>query len=207
MKPTLDAAVYFDLICPWCFIGKRSLDAARQLLANSDPKVTLRTAWRSVQLIPQTPREGLDFTEFYERRLGGAEAVRRRQGEVRQAAAPYGIEINYQRISRFPNSGLAHRLVSHMRRDGTEALLEALFAAYFIDGRDIGDQYTLLDVAEPHVERSKAAEWLASYDGTPYADRRHPASGVPLFVFNDRVAVSGAQPPNVLHRAMQQALA
>jgi predicted DsbA family dithiol-disulfide isomerase len=133
--------------------------------------------------------------------------VRQRQAQVQDAAARAGLEINLQRIARMPNSADAHRLLAHAYALGSpaqlDALLERLFAAYFLRGEDLGDRATLLQIA---AECGYPAEQLANSlhgDGAPfYGPGAHSSSGVPTFVINQRLALSGAQPPEVLLGAL-----
>jgi hypothetical protein len=112
MRRILNVDVYIDLICPWCLIGKSHLRRALERLAETDPDVDVRVRWHSVQLAPDVAAEGWPFAEFYERRLGGREAAQARQAQVRAAAAQAGVSIDFSRISIFPNSAKAHRLLA-----------------------------------------------------------------------------------------------
>ena len=190
--------VYFDLICPWCWIGKTHLDTARRQLAERQPSVQVQLRWHSVQLIPQTPPQGWPYQAFYEHRLGGPDAVRARRAQVQAAAARAGLTIHHERIAMFPNTWRAHQLLAHAAQqhpEQHEALLDALFEAYFVQGLDLGDERVLTSVAQAHGVDGSAAE---AFDAPPVWALPDGASGVPLFVFNQRQAVSGAQPPEVL---------
>ena len=194
--------VYFDLICPWCWIGKTHLDTARRLLAERQPGVQVQLRWHSVQLIPQVPPQGWPYQAFYEHRLGGPDAVRARRAQVQAAAAMAGLSIHHERIAMFPNTWRAHQLLAfttQQHSDQHEALLNALFEAFFVQGLDIGDSQVLATLAEAHGVDSIEAEAM---DAPPVFALPDGASGVPLFVFNQRQAVSGAQPPEVLLAAM-----
>ncbi|HYP71895.1 MAG TPA: DsbA family protein, partial [Variovorax sp.] len=170
----------------------------------SDPQVQVETRWHSVQLIPQVPPEGLPFAAFYEHRLGSAEAVRARQAQVMAAASDAGADIDFARIAVFPNTAAAHALLARARTqlapEAFEALLQRLFEGYFTRGENLGDATTLAAIAAAHgVALNDAA--LAPTEPGPQA-----VSGVPLFVFNDEIALSGAQPAQVLWSAMRKAL-
>ena len=200
VKPTttVQVDVYFDLICPWCWIGKTHLDMARRLLAERQPGVQVQLRWHSVQLIPQTPPQGWPYQAFYEHRLGGPDAVRARRAQVQAAAAQAGLTIHHERIAVFPNTWRAHQLLAHTAQqhpEQHEALLDALFEAYFVQGLDLGDERVLTSVAQAHGVDGSAAE---AFDAPPVWALPGGTSGVPLFVFNQREAVSGAQPPEVL---------
>jgi predicted DsbA family dithiol-disulfide isomerase len=201
---TLAIEVSFDLICPWCLIGKRHLDTAIGMLREQHPEVAVEVSWRSHPLMPGIPKPGLPYAEFYLQRLGTAEAVTSRQAQVREAARAAGVEIAFDRIKVFPNSLDAHRLVAQAESQGGStlagAVIDALFERYFVRGENIGDagvlaelrsEYGLLpcEVAEPFV---------------PAAARR--VHGVPYFLFNETVAVEGAQRPAWLMEAMLHAL-
>ena len=203
MPRDLRIDVYVELICPWCLIGKRNLARALQELAASDPDLRVAVQWHAVQLIPQVPAEGWPFAEFYLKRLGSPEAVRARQAQVKAAAAQAGVEVDFARIVRFPNTTLAHGLLTLAAQQpvGADAMLERLFAAYFQRGEDIGDRDTLLAIArELGVPADAARDALAK--STPAAPAAG-VSGVPLFVFDGQFSVSGAQPPEVLLSAIR----
>lgn len=210
MNPGLTIDVYFDLICPWCLIGKRHLANALQQLRASRPDLQPRVHWHSFPLLPDTPLDGLPYQEFYERRLGGAQAVAARRAQVREAGRSAGVEFAFEKITVMPNTLAAHRLVNRVAQASddalTERLIDRLFQGYFMDGRDIGNAAVLLAMADEcgipltHCQLSDASG----------PDREQPAhyhvSGVPYYVFNHRLALSGAHPPDVLLRAMLQSL-
>ena len=194
--------VYFDLICPWCWIGKAHLGTARRLLVERQPGVQVQLRWHSVQLIPQVPPQGWPYQAFYEQRLGGPEAVRTRRAQVQAAAARAGLTMQHERIAVFPNTWRAHRLLAFTAQhypDQHEALLDTLFESFFVQGLNIGDSQVLAQLAQAHGVDSTAAE---AFEGPPVWTLPEGASGVPLFVFNQRQAVSGAQPSEVLLSAM-----
>lgn len=211
MNRPLRISVFFDFICPWCLIGKRNLSQALHLFARQHPEITVEMDWIGVQLLPDVPAAGLPFAEFYLHRLGSAAAVRQRQAQVQKAAAAAGIDIDLQRIQRMPNTADAHRLLAHASALGNAAqrdeLLEKLFAAYFTQGQDIGDNATLLSIAQacgyppaPLVNSLRGD--AAPFYGPGVASR----GGVPTFVFNQRLALSGAQAPEVLLGGMLRAI-
>ncbi len=213
MSRTLRIEVYFDFICPWCLIGKRQLERALAQLHASQPEVTVELRWCGVQLLPAVPAAGLPFTQFYLQRLGSAEAVRQRQAQVQQAAAAVGEHIALASISTMPNTADAHRLLEFALDQGgaaqRDALLERLFAAYFHHGEDLGARETLLAIAEACGFARAAAESCLHGDASPFVgqDAGIGAMGVPYFVFDRRVALSGAQPAEVLLGALRKALA
>ncbi|MNM93146.1 DSBA-like thioredoxin domain protein [compost metagenome] len=211
MKQTLSIDVFFDFICPWCLIGQRHLQRALELLRLEQPEVEVDLRWRGVQLLPDMARTGQPFEAFYRKRLGSEEAVRQRQAQVRAAAEAAGVNIDFSRISRMPNTADAHRLLQRAVALGepgrVEALLAELFAAYFQQGKDLGDPVTLLQIAQAcGLSPAQVADCLRG-DASPFigADD-YLGEGVPCFRFNQRQVVSGAQPAEVLLGYMREAL-
>lgn len=211
MQTTLHIDVYVDVICPWCWIGKRHLEKAIATLAQRDVTAAPVLRWHPVQLLPDLPAEGVPFESFYLHRLGSAAAVRARQAQVNAAAAEAGLHIDFSRIPRMPNSALALRLLayaaSHGSRSQASAAIDRLFQAHFLQGYDIGDRATVLDIAQHcGLNLQAVAASLDGPQGTPWSPGNAPPSGVPYFVFNGQLALAGAQPPHVLLQAMLQAL-
>lgn len=209
MAATLDIDLYIDLVCPWCLIGKRQLDQAVLRFEALEPGVAVNLRWHSVQLLPDTPPQGWDFQTFYLKRLGGAEPLRQRQAQVNAAAAGVGLQIDFSGIPRMPNTLLAHQLLAFaatpLSGPAFATLLERLFAAHFHEGRNLGDKATLLDIAtDMGLEHAALQAWWDRGAGQPVA---MDVPGVPFYVFNQRLALSGAQPPDALQYAMQRACA
>jgi len=202
-RPLVTVDVWFDLICPWCLIGKRQMEQAQAEFVLRHPDAAVELRWHSLQLLGDLPEEGVDFREFYRHRLGSDAAVTARQAQVREAAGTVGEIIAFDRIQRMPNTLAAHGLVADARAQGGEAaaqvLVEALFSAYFQQGVDIGDPDMLACIAERHG--IEPAEQRPELPSTPRVN------GVPFFVFNGRIGLSGAQPAQQLLDAMEQAIA
>lgn len=210
MSSQLRVDVYIELVCPWCLIGKRHLDKALDQLHRQHPELAVQNHWHPFQLLPQIPVQGVPYQRFYEQRLGGPLAVAARRQQVQQAAATVGLQLNFDAIGLMPNTRQAHRLMDWASARGDERqvgdLIEGLFAAYFLEGKDIGDRRVLGTIAAAAQLDAEAA--MAALE-TPSQDRDAAAafvSGVPHFVFNGRVSVSGAQPASVLLDAIGQVL-
>jgi predicted DsbA family dithiol-disulfide isomerase len=213
----LSIEVSYDLICPWCLIGKRHLATAIAQLRAERPDLVVDVEWRSFPLIPDTPLAGIPYREFYVARLGSAEAVAARQAQVRAAAADAGLTLALERIETFPNSLLALRLVRFARQEqgpaAASGLVENLFTRYFVQAEDIGDpqvlRHALLECGiatpgEADAPLHHELDWLPPlHDAREAAQRR--VTGVPYFAFNGKQAVSGALPPAVLLQAMRLA--
>jgi predicted DsbA family dithiol-disulfide isomerase len=214
-SPSLSIDVISDVVCPWCYIGKRRLATALAAVRAEQPALELRVNWHPFQLNPDLPPEGVDRRAYLDEKFGGPERAAGIYERVRAAGATVGIAFEFDRILRQPNTLDAHRLVSWAQAQGAaEALVEALFRAYFLDGRYVGDRDVLAQIAaEAGLDRAAAAAMLASAEGIEHIrgmDRRVRelgVAGVPFFIFGDKVAVSGAHEPAVLEDAIAQALA
>ncbi|MBC9251488.1 disulfide bond formation protein DsbA [Pseudomonas alcaligenes] len=210
MNRALRIDVAFDFICPWCLIGKRQLELAVSQLQEALPQQVVSIDWRGVQLLPQLPAAGVPFAEFYRQRLGSDTAVRLRQAQVQEEAAAVGLQLDFSRIARMPNTADAHRLLRQAGELGSpeqrERLLERLFAAHFQLGEDIGDGNTLLTIAETCGYPREAMARALYRDGRPFLRSGMTASSVPHFVFDGSLQLSGAHPAELLLRGMRTAL-
>ncbi len=198
-----------DVICPWCFIGKRHLEQA----AAERPDLNLDIHWRTFQLNPDMPAEGMSRDEYMRAKFGDA-AGGQMYDRVRQAGANAGIGFDFEAIQHTPNTVNAHRLIAIAgEHDCQDAVVEALFKAYFLDGRNIGDPTVLAAVAE---EANMPAEAIAQWQddakrqevlGEDRVARSSGVQGVPCFIIDQRYAVSGAQPAAVLLEVLDRAVA
>ena len=210
MSRRLRIDVFFDLICPWCLIGKRQLEHAQVQFRSRHPDVQITTAWHGVQLLPQLPVEGEPFADFYRKRLGNADAMTMRQAQVQEAARAVGLNIDLSRIETMPNTADAHRLFARVNELGNpaqrEMLLERMFAAYFQRRENLGNRETLLTIARSCGVDTDAVLDCLKGDATPFEARPGATSGVPSFQFDRRMTVIGAQPAQALLGAMNEAL-
>ncbi|MBP2299562.1 DsbA family oxidoreductase [Azospirillum picis] len=190
---------FADLICPWCYIGKRRLDRA---LAQR-PTLRAEIRWQPFQLNPDMPKGGMSRDDYLSAKFGGAERARQIYRVVEDTAARDGLPLLLDRIPRTPNSFDAHRLVRIAGRHGVaNAMADALFAAYFVDGVDIGDLDALasvaagvgLDFGETRRQLGSDAE-SASVLAADALARQMGLQAVPCYIFNRRYALSGAQEP------------
>ena len=201
--------VISDVICPWCYVGKRRLEKA---VAALDGPVKVR--WLPFQLNPAMPKEGVSRREYRTRKFGSWERSQELDARVVAAGEAEGIHLAFARIERTPNTLDAHRLVWLAERQGVQgAVVEALFRAYFTEGRDIGKRQTLLDVvAEAGLDRHGAEAVLNSDGGLEAvkdADalaRRFRVEGVPFFIIDGTFTLSGAQPPDAFLAVFSQAI-
>lgn len=201
--------VYSDVICPWCFIGKRRLERAVGLLGDRD--VTVQ--WHPFQLNPDMSPEGVDRKAYRIGKFGSWENSLAKDAQVAQAGRGEGLTFDYEKQTRTPNTLDAHRVIWLAGERGVQdAVVEALFKAYFTDGRDLSDRATLAAVAtEAGLEATEVHALLAGDMGLSEVREREAigrqlgVSGVPFFVINDAVAVSGAQAPETFLKAFAQA--
>jgi predicted DsbA family dithiol-disulfide isomerase len=207
--------VISDVVCPWCFIGQRRLAEARARLPEDDAARHAPIRWHPFQLNPDLPREGIPRKTYVESKFGGPERAAQIYARVSAAGATAGIPFAFDRILRQPNTRDAHRLITWAQERGDASdLVERLFRAYFIDGRYIGDHDVLATIAgEAGFDAAAARKLLDSEEGADaiaLMDRRAReigVQGVPFFIFNQHIAVSGAQEPGVLLDAIAQAKA
>ena len=198
-----------DVICPWCYVGKRRLEKAVALSGRGD----VRVRWHPFQLNPDMPAGGIDRKEYRTAKFGSWERSLALDAQVAAAGRAEGIPFAHDKMMRTPNTLAAHRLIALADAEGVQdAVVEALFRAYFTEGRDIGHTPTLLDVAAgAGLDRGRAERLLAGDDGLAAvraADdqaRRAGVQGVPFFVVNGTVALSGARNPDDFLAAFRQA--
>jgi len=201
--------VITDSVCPWCFIGKRRLEQALALR----PHITPDIKWKAFLLNPEIPAEGLDRTNYLVRKFGSESRVRRIYGTIADAGLSVEIEFAFERIDKTPNSIDSHRLILKAQEQGVaEHVVEALFNAFFREGRDIGDKAMLVKIGVDHgLDRKTLIRYLetdedvsAIYDQNANAHRLG-VNGVPAFIFNHDWIISGAQEPQVLARMLDAA--
>ncbi len=191
--------LFADVICPWCLIGKCRLERAM----TKRPEVDVAIHWRAFQLNPDMPPEGMPRDHYLAAKFGGVARSQQVYDRIAAAAEAEGLDIDFGRIARTPNTVAAHRLIAWSRQQQQDDIVvEALFQAYFQDGRDIGTTTTLTDIAtESGLDRDAAEAYLASDDGleSVTAETRfayeNGITGVPCFIINRRYAVTGAQDP------------
>jgi predicted DsbA family dithiol-disulfide isomerase len=205
---SLAVEVISDVICPWCYIGKRRLEKAVAALGGP---VAVR--WFPFQLNPTMPKEGISRREYRTKKFGSWERSQELDARVVAVGQSEGIDFAFDRIERTPNTLDAHRLIWLADKKGIQdTVVEALFRAYFTDGRDIGKRQTLLDVvSDARLDRASAEIVLNLSDGLEAMkrgeelSRRFRVEGVPFFIINGQIMLSGAQKPDAFLDAFRQA--
>jgi predicted DsbA family dithiol-disulfide isomerase len=202
--------VVSDVICPWCWVGKRRLEKAITLLG-TDAKVTV--TWRPFQLNPSMPKAGIDRNEYRRAKFGSLERSKELDARLTAVGATEGIEFRLDRIQRTPNTLDAHRLIWLAQKHGKQdAVVEALFKAYFVDGVDVGDPKNLVTIAiSAGIEKALAEKMLATDEGLRAVVAEEEGfkaigiDGVPGFVVNGQFLFSGAADPQVMAEAFRHA--
>lgn len=202
--------VVSDVVCPWCFVGKRRLEQALQLT----PDLTTTVYWRPFQLDGTVPKGGIARADYLNRKFG-ADRAKDMYGRLERIGEEVGIAFAFDRIKTQPNTLDAHRLLRWAQDVGTQnAVKERLLTLFFLEGADIGDPEILADVGAANgLDRATTLRLLGS--ATDEAEVREEVAsiqrmginGVPFFIFNNRVGASGAQPAETLVQGMRQSLA
>ncbi|OYW62826.1 MAG: hypothetical protein B7Z40_16125 [Bosea sp. 12-68-7] len=210
MKDKLPIAIVSDLACPWCFIGKARLEKA---LESHDLTERVAITWLPYELNPDMPADGMDRTAYLDAKFGPG---KRKEIEIRlsEAALESGVTFNWARVTKSVNTRMAHMLVaaaSTVQR-GTE-MKAALFKAYWQDGRDIGDLDTLVAIAvEQGFDEQAARDELTNEElretviGLEAHAQQVGVTGVPFFIIDGKLAVSGAQTGDVWAQVFRQVL-
>jgi predicted DsbA family dithiol-disulfide isomerase len=202
--------IYSDVVCPWCFVGKRRLEWA---LGTAGYAQQAHIAWRPFQLNPTMPKEGMDRRVYLEAKFGGAEARLAMQERVAKAGEADGLVFAFDRIERTPNTFDAHRLIWFAGQQGCQdEITEALFQSYFTKGGEIGNLDSLAEIASDCGINREEVERFLSSDRAVQDVRAEEAighrlgvRGVPYFVLNGIISISGAQTPDIFVSALQQA--
>lgn len=205
--------VISDVVCPWCFVGKRQLEQALDRFKQAYPDQPAPTVrWHPFQLNPDLPAEGISRDQYLQKKFGtpdGGGVYDR----VKQAADDVGLDLNMDDIQRQPNTVRAHAVISLSKEQTQDAVVEALFEAYFKQGRDLTDDATLIEVAREGGIPEPAIEAAISDESVHETIRRADSSardlgvqGVPFFIFNQKLAVSGAAGADTLMQAAEKVM-
>ena len=205
MAKSITIEVASDVVCPWCYIGKRRLEKALSLL---DGEVNAKIVWLPFQLNPGIPDTGLARAEYRKAKFGSIERGKQLDARVSSEGRGEGIAFAFERIERTPSTRAAHQLIELAQAQGSgTAVVDALFRAYFEEAKDIGDAAVLNEIAQA----SGVSGWPGQANATAVAEKEEGVRGlgisaVPTFILDRKLGVSGAHPPEALADAIRQAL-
>jgi predicted DsbA family dithiol-disulfide isomerase len=200
----LSIDVVSDVICPWCYIGKRRLEKALSIV-----NLPTEVRWLPFQLNPDMPQGGMPRSEYRSAKFGSVERAKGLDARVAAEGAGEGIAFAFDRMQRTPNTAAAHRLIALAQQQGAGArVVDALFKAYFEEARDIGDAAVLAEIAAS----AGVSGWPQQSNGEQVAAleedvRNLGISAVPTFIIDRKLGVSGAHPPEALAQAIREAAA
>jgi predicted DsbA family dithiol-disulfide isomerase len=206
MTQSIKLDILSDPICPWCYIGKTNLD---RVLAEH-PEHPFAIEWHPFQLNPDMPAEGMDRRSYLETKFGGKDAAVKAYAPVVEHAEAAGLAINFEAMERTPNTLDAHRLIHWAGIEGRQlAAVDALFKAYFVEARDIGDPEVLADIADSIEMDAALISRLLKSDADCQEIRDRDAhsrkmgvNSVPTFIVASQHAIPGAQPSDLWRKVI-----
>jgi len=214
-RPVLEIDLFSDVVCPWCYIGETRFRKALESMGDQAPEIRFR--WHPFQLQPDMPEQGIDWREFAEEKFGGMKRAEQLFEHVTDVACEDGLCLDFKKMTRTANTKNAHRLIlwAQERGKGRE-LSHALYKAYFENGLELGNEDAVAQLAaeatglpETEVRVVLAARddaYAEAVDASQIQAARLGIRGVPFFIFNQRLGVSGAQTPDIFVDAIRQAL-
>lgn len=203
----LDIDVVSDVMCPWCYIGKRRLERALTLA----PGIRADVRWRPFQLDPTIPAGGMSRQDYLDRKFGRERAAEVYK-QIELAGEAEGIPFAFDRIARSPNTLDCHRLIRWAAHEGfQDAVVDRLFELFFVEGADIGDHAVLIETARETGMDPRLVESMLETDADKDVVEKEirlaqdmGVQGVPAFVFASRYVIAGAQAPEILADIMQK---
>ena len=189
--------IFSDPICPWCYIGKSYLDRALEKVGNHPFNIQ----WHPFQLNPEMPLEGVDRKKYLETKFGGRDLAVKAYMPVLEHAALAGLNLKLEDITKTPNTLSSHRLIFWAWQEGVQnAVVSALFKAYFVEGRDIGKNAVLIDISHnAGISRDLVSRLLAGKNDLEQvieldkAARKMGINSAPTFILNGKHVITGAQ--------------
>jgi predicted DsbA family dithiol-disulfide isomerase len=200
-----------DVVCPWCYLGWRRVKSAVALRPDVEPLIV----WRPYQLDPSLPEEGVDRKAYLAGKFKDALKLKAVHTALTEAGAEEGIAFNFDAIALSPNTSAAHRLIRWAHGAGKQdAVVEGLFAAYFTEGRDVGDPQVLADIGQATgMDPVVILRLLSEGADKDVVAREHAmavrggVTGVPFAIFGGKLAVVGAESRETIAEAIDRALA
>ena len=204
----MEIQILSDTVCPWCYVGKRNLEAAMA----QRPDLSFEIHWLPFMLNPDMPLEGADRKQYWREKFGSDETISAMTARLENMGSDLGLPFDFDAIQRQPSTLKSHMLLHWQHGQATQSdLKENLLKGFFMEGRDIGNRQVLLDiVGETGLDREVASSVLdddavaATVKQMALQAREQGVSGVPTFIFNQKMALVGAQPQAQLLKAMDQ---
>ena len=204
--------IFSDVVCPWCYIGKRNLENALQILNEKDEQFESTLNWRSFQLNPQLKEEGILRQDYITNKFGEGANSEIIYERVRLAGEAVGLKMNFDKIIMQPNSSKMHSLIYAAKETNRDIeLIENFFKAFFIDGMNLTDFEIVSKVASDSGLDSETINGVFHdnlFEKFVQEDiimsKKYNITGVPFYVIDDSIGISGAQPPEVIVDAINQ---
>jgi len=209
MKPVIKIDIVSDVVCPWCYIGKRRMEKAMMALRH---EFDFDVSYLPFELNPQTPQEGFDQKEYLSKKFGGNEKYNEITRHVTSVAAEEGLQFNFDKQRVSPNTKDAHRVIWFAKKEGKQLeVKEAFMKAYFEQGVDLTKKENMIAVgASAGLEATRVASLLDSSEGLAEVNQleeinyQRGVSGVPFYIINNQYGISGAQASDVFVQALKQ---
>lgn len=209
MKPVLKIDIVSDVVCPWCYIGKRRIEKA---MATLHDEFDFDVNYLPFELNPQTPKEGFELKEYLVSKFGGEEKYNRLVTHITQVAAEEGLEFDFDKQRVSPNTKDAHRVIWLAKKEGKQlAVKEALLKAYFEQGVDLTKKENITTIASAvGLDATRVASFLDSPEGLQEVNQleeinyQRGVTGVPFYIINNKYGISGAQSPEVFVQALKE---
>ena len=208
-KPTIKGDIVSDVVCPWCYIGKRRIEKAMSTLAD---QFEFDITYLPFELNPQTPKEGFNQKEYLAKKFGGEARYNEITKQVSSAAAEEGLAFDFSKQRVSPNTRDAHRIIRYAKEEGKQlAVKEAFMKAYFEEGVDLNKKENLIAISEKaELNAERISQLLDSDEGLievialESTNHQRGISGVPYYIINNEYGISGAQPTDVFIKALTQ---
>lgn len=207
-KPKIKVDIVSDVVCPWCYIGKRRIEKAMHTLKD---KYDFEVEYYPFELNPQMPVEGVDQKQYLSAKFGGEDRYEKITANTTAVAAQEGLNFDFSKQKISPNTRNAHRIIQYAKLEGKQAeVKEAFMKAYFEQGIDLSKKESLVSVAVSAGLSKEAVESLLGSDAGLAAIEQQEKelhklgiSGVPFYIINNKYGVSGAQPSETFIQAFE----
>jgi len=210
-RSQLKIDIVSDVVCPWCAIGYKKLSKAMEDL---NEEILFEVNWKPYELHPEIPTEGFNKEEYYKIKFRNSNSSKDRFNHITEEGKKAGLEFNFDKSKNLPNTFLAHRLLWFSRsKDMQDVIAEALFHAYFTEGRDIGSIHELISIStENGLQKSEIEDFLKTDIGSDEILREELRAkemkifSVPTYIFNKKYLLVGGQEANTFKSYMKKVI-